>query len=136
MADRLEWQEKYSVGVAVIDEDHRQMIDDLNAFVQAIAVGATVGPAAGHLYELLRHTYYHFRREEALMRETAYSKLAEHIAEHDALYEGLLGFSRDFTSRPHRDVAEFAGFLATWVLTHVEEQDIPLGEHLQSKGIR
>jgi len=78
----LEWNGKFSVQVAVLDEQHKKifaMINDLDALRERKAEARVVG---GVLVKLLDYAHHHFSTEENSMAEAGYPDLEAHRLEH------------------------------------------------------
>lgn len=99
---QIAWSDDLKVGVAFIDADHEEFLDQLSA-----AAGATDADFPAHFEALARHTRDHFAREEALMDETGFFAVDVHKGEHrrvlaevehfaDHLRRGNIAFARAF----------------------------------------
>jgi len=120
----LHWRESLALGVRVIDDDHRRLIDSINRLSVIIALGAEPAAVAAILDELSEHTRGHFRREEMLMRLAGYPGYAAHCALHRMLAqrcEDLRSSCRSGAggARVHRLCDAFAEGL----LVHMVEED-------------
>ena len=74
----IEWNNDLSVGVDLIDSDHKTLIDLINLVADSIEAGQsakTIGDVVQLLYE---YTEFHFIREEVLMEACGYSDLDNH----------------------------------------------------------
>jgi hemerythrin-like metal-binding protein len=87
----IEWTTELSVGIAEIDDDHRELLWHVNVFLEAMqgARGAAaLAPLFDFLNDFMRH---HFETEERLMREGRYPDLSAHQAEHRQFLQALKG---------------------------------------------
>lgn len=73
----MQWTEDLKVGVAFIDADHEEFVDQLNA-----AVAATDAEFPAAFAALAEHTRAHFAREEALMDQVGFFATEVHKGEH------------------------------------------------------
>lgn len=114
----FEWKDSYSVGVASLDAQHRELIRLINRLHDADRKGGDLGPVLEHLDWYVRH---HFSFEESLMKAADYDRLAEH---HDAHreFEKWLKASRKALAAG-MDVQELtrviADFLKVWLSKHI-----------------
>lgn len=120
----LHWRDGLALGVPAIDDDHRRLIDSINRLNVVIALGAEPAGVAAILDELGEHTRGHFRREEMMMRQSAYPGYDAHCALHRALarrYEEMRASCRSGAggSRMQR----FCDALAEALLVHMVEED-------------
>lgn len=81
------WDEKFSVGNATMDKQHKrlfELVQRVRGLKRQMDDRAEPDPAKvlALVKELLDYTKYHFADEERLMAECGYPKLEEHIALH------------------------------------------------------
>lgn len=82
MMPAIAWTPTMSVGVEVLDNDHKILISLINQLDEAMT--------ADDAYEVIRivigglvdYTEYHFKREEEMMRARGYPGVENHCAEH------------------------------------------------------
>lgn len=116
----LAWNETYAVGSAMLDSDHRILINLLSQLQDATETGqsrAVVGTVIGVLAE---YTEHHFRREEAVMEAAGYPQLEAHRAAHHDL-EARVRDIRDRWNAGERSVLddEVLSFLKKWLTEHI-----------------
>ena len=62
----IQWSNQYSVGIDLLDADHKVLISLINQIDEAIRSSEPVELVRRVLDALLDYTDYHFSREEAL----------------------------------------------------------------------
>ena len=133
----LQWSESLSVGVELIDEQHRTWIDHYNSLAEAIA--AQQGPThiAGTLGFLVDYTGMHFSTEEKHMAESGYPGMDAHMAKHEKLKKTLADLVGDFEEEGATQIlAEYMDtFLGNWLIRHIQEVDMKLCAFFKEKGI-
>lgn len=127
------WRPEMSVGHPDIDNDHRRLVDLLNAFEGAAGREPSEAVLHDTLLQLQDYVIDHFGREEAIQRQAGYPFVVEHKREHDALVERLTEFAKTYFIARRRPVdraalAEFAVFLREWFVVHT------MGADLRMKG--
>jgi hemerythrin-like metal-binding protein len=122
----IEWKPAYSVGVADVDHEHRELIGLVNATAGAILEGAPPEAVERCFGDLLRAIGAHFALEERFMREAGYDRLAQHKADHERLLDRL----RDIMDRADQDRDSVAGALVgtleEWFAAHFRTHDARL----------
>lgn len=131
-APQFEWKPEYSVGIPLIDDDHRVLV-----FLIA-KINSTLGKSdTDREFNLYRRDFKaycldHFRREDLLMAGTGFADFEQHADEHKQLLLTLDALD------PALDQAFAAPHLMnTWLaycralLDHFEISDKPLGEHIR-----
>ncbi len=82
---QLKWHDSYASGNAVIDTQHRQLFQQINAVMVAIAEGRPVDDVGAQIDQLMRHVVAHFEYEEGLLTSVGFADAAEHAMQHQAL---------------------------------------------------
>ena len=127
----MSWEEKYSIGIAEIDEQHRALatcIERLESSVRGeerwIVIHST-------LVEIASWAQVHFAVEEALMRVARYPRIDGHVGQH-----------RDFSARIARlqreslasDVgAETSRLLRDWLERHIVGFDRDYADFMRAR---
>jgi methyl-accepting chemotaxis protein/hemerythrin len=122
----IEWNEKFSVGYKVFDEQHMKLIEILND-VEALIKDKTIHNDL--LYdrlnilfnELVDYTVYHFETEEKVFEQKNYPLADEHAELHrifvEKVKEQLSGFK---LGKDERKVAlEIYNMLLDWLMNHI-----------------
>jgi hemerythrin-like metal-binding protein len=127
----LEWSDRYAVGVAVIDGQHREMLDLVNRLFAGLQAGGDRDELIETLRELVRATEHNFATEERLMQEQGLA-LGDHKEEHARLLEAIRRFDLPLDAS---GLASTGRFLREWLLGHIDENDRPFAEQLRSRGV-
>jgi hemerythrin len=127
----IEWHERYGVGVAVIDGQHREMLELVERLLQGLRDGHEREDLVETLRELVRATEHNIATEERLMQEYGLSPL-HHADAHTRLLEAIRRF--DLRLDP-QGIAASASWLREWLLGHIDEDDRPLAEQLRARGV-
>jgi hemerythrin-like metal-binding protein len=127
----IEWSEHYEVGVAVIDGQHREMLEIVNRLLEGLRDGRDAGELVETLRELVRCTEHNIATEERLMQEHGLAP-AHHAEEHRRLLEAIRHFNLRLDPG---GLADSASWLREWLLGHIDEDDRPFAELLRSRGV-
>lgn len=133
------WRDAMEVGDPMIDNDHRRLIDLINAVEVTLAADGRHAELAATLEQLGDYTHGHFEREEHLMRLLGYAALAHHRQAHRDLRSRLAALRRQIEAakaqRPTDDEAQrLIELLRAWLLDHVLKEDMLLKPHLKSSS--
>ena len=133
----MTWTEKLSVGVGVLDEDHKRARGHGKRAVRGHAGGAwprfprTHPGWTGALHART------FAREEKLFAQTGYPATAPHKHEHDALTRQVLEVQRKHAAGSATTLSlEVMQFLKNWLINHIQGSDQKYRAHLNANGIR
>ncbi|MBP7603797.1 MAG: hemerythrin family protein [Spirochaetes bacterium] len=132
----LTWNDKYTVGVGEIDEQHRHLFTLTNDFHDALTIGTAKKNLGDALDALVDYARRHFMDEEKLMADSQYPELAHHRIEHDRLTREALDFRARFVEGKPVSTLEFAKFLSDWLVKHIIVMDKKIGIHMNTRGAR
>lgn len=91
----LEWREQLSVGNAIIDADHKNLINLINA-TQLALDKADKEAFAGATEKLANYAQQHFSREEKIAQAAGYEEVNRLHQDHELLTKQLLRARREF----------------------------------------
>jgi len=132
----MAWNDKLSVGVKVIDDDHKQLVGLANQLYDAIAAKRGKQELEAILNGLVDYTTFHFTREEELFAKTSYPDAARHKVQHDDLTRQVLQIQARYHAGSTALTLEVMVFLKDWLYDHILGSDLEFGPYLNSKGIR
>lgn len=132
---KIEWDDKLSVGIDLIDEQHKMLIQRLQDVSEAIELNQGEGTIAKTLDFLVDYTDFHFSEEEKQMAELNYSGLALQQEQHKEFKESLERLEQDFEEdNATKELANhIRTFLFNWLIRHIREVDLEFGKFVKDK---
>ncbi len=110
------WKKKYSVGVRLIDTDHKNLFEIINTLHDGIQRGLSTSQIGIAIAGLARYVDEHFEREEDLMREYCYPGLPKHQESHRDLIRKVYAIRKIQISQPAKiDPNKLMSFLKDWL---------------------
>ncbi len=131
----IQWNNELSVGIASIDEQHKQLINIINELNSALEEGLADEVLANIFAELTVYTEEHFSYEEALFAEHGYSESEAHKNEHQALIKQVHALKQKMLEGDFMIGVEVMVFLKEWLLNHILKTDKAYTQFLQEKGV-
>lgn len=134
---KIEWDDSLSVGVDLIDEQHKMLIkrikdlsDAVNSSRGAVQIGKTLG-------FMIDYTEFHFSAEEKHMTEASYPGLDLQVQQHEEFKSSLKHMVTEFeedgaTAQLSEGVNTY---LINWLVKHIKSIDSKFGEFLCEKGL-
>ncbi|MCW2276165.1 bacteriohemerythrin [Rhodoblastus acidophilus] len=120
----MTWNEKMSLGVVGIDNQHKKLVGLVNELYDAIQAGKANAVLGRVLDELVAYTESHFRGEEELFSRARYPCSAEHKREHDALTGRVLEIQAKVRAGVQGTLSlEVMNFLKNWLIDHIQGSD-------------
>jgi hemerythrin len=132
----LEWKDSHSVGVDILDEQHKQIFKLVNKLSESLMNDLADTRPKTLLKELSDYSDLHFKTEEGLFERYGYDKKNAHIYAHDIFrkkiknYDDKLNTKEDFLS------LKVVDFMSDWWLRHVIYSDFLYKEFFVSKGVK
>ncbi len=129
------WDEKYSVRISIIDEQHKQFVLLMDKLSKTINVVNPKETLSQIIKELERYAVYHFNTEEKYFIEFNYLGKKEHIEAHRNFVEKL----EKIKEKHHNDVVmlsiELVTFMSDWLVNHVQDMDKKYIECFHENGL-
>lgn len=119
----LTWDERYRVGIASVDHEHRELIRLINETYERLMPPQAAAVAAEALGEIHDRISAHFALEERLMREERYAGYAEHKADHERLLEEIRDIMDEVEEGARLSEQELAERLERWFRVHFQTHD-------------
>lgn len=115
------WDSSLSVGLDIIDNQHRRILDYINEVNSAMhahdreKVGEVID-------QMVDYTLTHFAFEEEMMEKAGYKILSAHKAVHEAFTRQIRDYKRRFAAG--EDVTrELLAALRVWLTNHIKRDD-------------
>ncbi|MGE5404539.1 MAG: bacteriohemerythrin [Candidatus Saccharibacteria bacterium] len=123
----IKWDDKYSIGVAQIDEQHKKLFEIANRAFELLKndlITDKFDQIATVLDELKEYTIYHFKTEEEYMKSVKYMRFLGHKVIHDDFVKKLEDTDyRSIDENQDRYISELLEFLVNWISQHILKED-------------
>ncbi|MDH4109237.1 MAG: hemerythrin family protein [Gammaproteobacteria bacterium] len=130
----IEWKESFSVGVAAVDAEHRDLIELINDLHGLISDGADRDEVVAALGQIFAQISGHFALEERYMRDTKYDEFEAHKGDHENLLDQLRDIMDRVEDDGSYDEVRLAGDLEQWFTVHFRTHDARLHRHAAVQG--
>jgi hemerythrin len=133
---QIEWDNSLSIGVKLIDEQHKMLIKRLSDLSKAIKITQGEVKIATTLDFMVDYTDFHFTAEEKHMTEHNYPGLEYQKQQHAEFKGHLKRLVEDFEEEgPTKALSTSINvFLLNWLINHIKGVDHKFGEFLKEKG--
>jgi len=128
VAELLSWTPDLSVGIEVIDAQHKRIVEYINQLHEARLRGDK-DAIARVIEELVDYTLSHFSFEESMMEEAHYRFLAPHKKVHELFVRRVSEYQQRFKMGEDTAVvaADMQNTLVTWLMNHIKREDMDYG---------
>ena len=131
--ERIQWSEELSVGIELVDSQHKELIRIANGLISAVVKQRGERVINNVVRRLRNYTVFHFNSEEKLMETVRYPKRGEHESEHAKLKQNVKGFQRDLYKGEKLTAEEVLNFLKIWLLKHILHSDRLLADFIHER---
>ncbi len=132
------WSQELSTGISLIDEQHRQMFDQINLLIEIIRQGRGEDKFFKTVTDLKEYTALHFKTEEDMMVKFDYPDYEDHKNLHKKYSENfdrLINVIKHMGYKEREDglhlLLRIQHLLAEWLFNHVAGADKKLGDFLK-----
>ncbi|MFP3040395.1 bacteriohemerythrin [Treponema primitia] len=121
----VEWDDRYSVGIPLIDDQHKELIRLTNELYK----GCLTGDEAAQVYFMsavkgtVDYVKYHFSAEEKLLENAKYPEIADHKKQHESFIKQILGDVQSYQGGKKFVPNVFVRYLRDWILSHIAVMD-------------
>lgn len=131
----IEWNEKLSVGIYAIDDQHKRIIDMINSFYNGINQNSPKDKMLDLLNGMKEYTKTHFLTEERLMKQHNYPEYEQHKTEHTKFIEAVNSFEERYKSGKLLLTLHVTNFLKEWISNHIMGTDKRYTSFFADRGV-
>lgn len=133
--EKLVWTEKCSVGVKILDNQHKQIIRSINKLIEHPNEPVDSETISDVLNEITEFASKHFRTEEKLLEEHGYPGLEDQKKEHREFRFKVVQFCSATTEHVDAVPDILLNYLSEWWCAHIHDEDMLYKSFLNEKGI-
>jgi len=123
--DLITWTDKFSCGIKLIDDQHKELVDLVNEMFNHVTGNELQEKNYFNrvINDAVSYVKTHFATEEKLMIATKFEGYAEHKKEHDSFVLAVVENIKDYEAGKRLTLSTFTRFLKDWVLSHIALMD-------------
>ncbi|MCX8031377.1 MAG: bacteriohemerythrin [Thermodesulfovibrionales bacterium] len=136
----MKWTEELAIGINIIDEQHKELIDRINSLVESIRQHACKYKISDTIKFLEDYVQIHFNEEEKYMLNYQYPYYGHHKSQHEFFKKELANLKPELLkleggSKPGSYELSVATnqLVVDWILDHIANVDKKLGMYLKNK---
>jgi hemerythrin len=129
----VEWDDKYSVKIPLIDEQHKELLEHTNTLYRGCLAGTEEEKKAffmSTVHVVVDYTKYHFSAEEKMLENIKYPELARHKKEHEGFVQKLVDDVKSYQNGEKFVPNNFVRFLKDWILSHIAMEDTKYSRYI------
>lgn len=129
----LEWKDKYSIGVELIDEQHKHLFEIGNKAVKLLKNDFYIDKydkIIEIIQELCEYTEFHFKAEEGYMLKIGSKQYESQKIEHDAFIKKINSVDLNkIDSDQQKYLEDLLAFVFNWIIEHILQKDKLINEN-------
>ena len=123
----IQWSNFFSVGVDIIDEQHKKLIEILNELYDGIQDNNGEEAIKDAIPKLVQYTKEHFVTEEKFMLDIGYPDFDKHFQRHYKFAEEAGNFKAMLERGEHINYLELTVLVSDWLKDHILDEDRDYG---------
>ncbi len=132
----ITWKEKDSMGISIIDEEHKKLIDIINKAIATMEHNDNTEELKEVLYGITMYAMIHFSEEENYMIEFNYPEYQTHRNEHIDFSEKTLAYCERIANRDSHFTNEVFKYLKQWLVNHIQTTDKKYIDCFKRNGLK
>jgi hemerythrin len=122
----FEWTKDISVCEEIIDNQHKQLLEQINKVLNAVVFGVESFKIKEETIEFLgRYIKEHFSYEEEYMKKIGYPEMKEHIKKHHRFIIKYNKIKDEYIHGSDKDtlLLEIEKYVGSWWIEHIGKED-------------
>jgi len=132
----IEWNDKYCMGISIIDEEHKKLIGILNKTIHAKEHSDNKEELKEVLEEMTKYVLEHFGTEEDYMKEFNYPEYQHHSKEHYAFFTKTIAYFDRVVNGDYHISNELIKYLKQWLVNHIQGSDRQYMDWFKKNGLK
>ena len=131
----VNWSDNYSIGLNIIDQQHKKWIDFINSLYKAFKNEVSKEEMNEEILKLLDYTDYHFGFEEKYLEDFNCNDEEAHKKTHEVFVTKIKNFQIQYTEGNEDAVYKLIVYVNNWVLHHIQEEDMAYVDCFKKNGL-
>jgi hemerythrin len=129
----VEWDDKYSVKIPLIDSQHKELIAHTNRLYQGCLNGTEEEKKTFFLdtvQSVEDYVKFHFSAEEKMLENVRYPYRVKHKRQHEEFVQQMCQEVKDYEKGKKFVPNAFVRFLRDWILSHIAMEDTKYARYI------
>jgi len=132
----IEWNEKYSLNISLIDEQHKKLFVLINKAISAEQNCNNAKEVLGILDEMTEYAFKHLETEELYMKEFNFPEYQTHRNEHIDFVKNTIDYKNRVVGGDFQIINEILGYLEQWLVKHIQRTDRKYIDCFKRNGLK
>ena len=132
----IEWGDKYSVGISIIDEQHKKLIETINKASMVEISSNSQKDVLAILDQMTEYILKHFETEEHYMKEFDFPEFQSHRNEHIDFTNTTIDYKIRAVGGDYKIINEILEDLKSWLVNHIQGTDKEYVDCFKENGLK
>ncbi len=132
----IEWNDKYSLNISLIDEQHKKLFEIINKAIIAEKHSKVAKDVLEILDEMTEYALKHFETEERYMKEFNFPEYQTHRNEHIDFTNNTIDYKNRIVGGDFQIINEILEYLKQWLVNHIQVSDRQFIDCFKKNGIK
>ncbi|MDN3513210.1 MAG: bacteriohemerythrin [Candidatus Brocadia sp.] len=134
--EKILWGENFSVGVRVLDEQHKQIVTIVNTLIEMsdAKIGSEI--ISDTLTKMTQYAINHFSKEEEYMLKYEYPEYLMQKKRHSEFKKKTVDFCMETMAHKETAPTEIFAYLKSWWTNHILQEDMKYKTFFNERGLR
>jgi hemerythrin len=135
----ITWEDKYSVNISMLDEEHKKIITKVNAVTVADWHNYTLEKIAEIINDMITYVRKHFKSEEDYMIKFKYPAYQSHKEEHDKFLERITFYYDRLILNDYiveNNIFDILKHFKQWLIDHIQVTDKGYTDCFNNNGLK
>jgi len=131
----IRWENKMSVKVKEIDEQHKKLVNMINELHQAMLERKSKEALGEIIDGLIEYTDTHFKTEQKYFDKFGYPEADTHKKEHQDFVKKVVDFKKGYDEGKLLLSLDIMNFLKDWLVNHIMGSDQKYSDFFNQHGL-
>lgn len=131
----FEWASDMEIDQGPIDDDHKQLVEQVNLLHSATSEGRGQEIVEGLLKALVAYTENHLKREEQFMASIQFPQLDAHKRGHDKFMHKIHELQAKYDGGSITVASQLSSVLRDWLSLHIRRHDKEIKYFLDKRNL-
>ncbi len=134
----IKWNDEHSVNILKFDEEHKKIIDTINALSVAQQNNYTLDKVAEIINDIITYKKEHFKSEEDYMTKYKYPEYQSHKEEHVKFLERITFYHNRLILNDYiveNNIFDILKYFKQWIIDHIQTVDKKYTHWFNNNGL-
>ena len=132
----IKWNDKFSVGIAIIDNEHMKIFGLINKVIHAKEYNNNPDEIKEVLVDMDNYASTHFKTEERYMEQFDYPEYQNHKEEHNQFSNEIVSYIDKVIKGDFKIASEILEYLKQWLVKHIQVTDRQYIDCFKKNGLK